>query len=122
MTTPLEIAQAVKLAGGRLEQAGDKIRVLLPADCSPTLTEQIRQHKQEILTWLEARNSNLAPDCLPWIGVARQILDGEFDGCNKSTCESLIIGLQHVEHPTCKRALNKCQRWLKTLKSRKAKP
>jgi hypothetical protein len=47
----------------------------------------------------------LPPDCLPWLHVARQVLAGEFDGGDRSTRESIKIGLCSVPHPLCRRAL-----------------
>lgn len=105
MTSPLEIMDAVAQVGGRLEPAGDRLRMLLPADCSPALKDVIRQHKRELLNWLEARSAGLAPDCAPWLHVARQVLAGEFDGCNNSTRNSLTIGLRSIPHPVCQRAM-----------------
>jgi hypothetical protein len=105
MRTPAEIIRAVTQVGGRLEPAGDKLRVLLPVDCSPALKDIIRQHKGELLDLLEANSANLAPDCVPWLHVAKQVLAGEFVGCDGSTRESLVIGLRGILHPLCKRAL-----------------
>ena len=51
----------------------------------------------------------LPPDQTAWLPVARQILDGEFDGCDRSTRESLSIGLRAVAHPLCRRALERLQ-------------
>ena len=50
---------------------------------------------------------SLPPDQAAWLPVAQQILRGEFDGCDRSTCESLMIGLRSVSHPACRRALEK---------------
>ena len=88
MRTPVEIMRAVALVGGRLEPAGDKLRVLLPADCSPALKDVIRQHKGELLYLLEDQAAGLAPDCAPWLHVARQVLAGEFDGADNSTSQA----------------------------------
>ncbi len=107
MRTPVEIMRAVAEVGGRLEPVGDKLRVLLPADCSPELKDVICQHKGELLDLLEAKSANLTPDCAPWLHVARQILAGEFDGCDDSTRESLTIGLRSIAHPLAQRSLEK---------------
>lgn len=48
---------------------------------------------------------SLPPGCLPWLGVARQVLAGEFDGCDRSTGQSLTIGLRGINHPLCRQAL-----------------
>jgi hypothetical protein len=106
MSTPAEIIRAVAQVGGRLESAGDKLRVLLPADCSPELKDVIRQHKGELLDWLEAQAARLGPDCVPWLHVAKQVLAGEFDGLmDNSVRDSLKIGLRSIPHPLCKQAL-----------------
>ena len=107
MRTPDDILLAVKNAGGRLEPAGDKLRALLPADCSPELKAAIRQHKDEILDLFEARSVNMPPGCAPWLHVARQVLAGEFDGADKSTVESVTTGLRRIRHPRCREALTR---------------
>ena len=105
MRTPTEILLAVKQAGGRIEPAGDKLRVLLPADCPPEIKADLRQHKPEVMALLEAKAANLPPDCAPWLHVAKQVLAGEFDGADKSTVEAVTIGLRHVRHQRCREAL-----------------
>ena len=105
MTKASEIYCSVREVGGRIEPAGDKLRVLLPADCKPELKASIREHKRELLDWLETREVQLSPDCIPWLHVARQILAGEFDGADNSTVESLTIGVRGIRHPLCQQAL-----------------
>jgi hypothetical protein len=51
----------------------------------------------------------LPPDCLPWLHVAKQVLAGEFEGADKSTTQSLTIGLRHIPHPRCREALARLQ-------------
>jgi hypothetical protein len=68
--------------------------MLLPTDCPSALKDSIRQHKDELLDLLEARASHLTSDCAAWLHVARQILSGEFVGADRSTVESLTIGLR----------------------------
>ena len=65
----------------------------------------LRRHKAELLALLEAKAHSLAPDCAPWLHVAKQVLAGEFAGADKSTVESLTIGLRGISHPLCKQAL-----------------
>ena len=105
MTTAVEILRAVNQVGGRLELVGDKLRVLLPADCAPELKRIIRHHKRQLLDLLETQAVTLRPDEVPWIHVARQVLAGEFDGADPSTFESLTIGLRVIPHPLCREAL-----------------
>lgn len=45
-----------------------------------------------------------------WLHIARQILAGEFYGCDRSTHESLTIGLRSIRHPDCQRALERLHR------------
>jgi|GEM_PF-1386284 hypothetical protein len=59
---------------------------------------------------LEGQAAGLAPDCAPWLHVAKQILAGEFVGADSSTVASLTIGLRSITHPLCQQAL--C--WLKS--------
>jgi hypothetical protein len=49
MKTPIELLLAVTNIDGRLTTAGDRLRVLLPADCPPELKDAIRQHKAALL-------------------------------------------------------------------------
>ena len=90
--------------GLRLEPAGDKLAVIPKGRCPPDFADVLRQHKVELLDWLE---HNLTSGCIPWLHVARQILDGEFDGCDGSTRKSLTIGLRNIRHPLCRRALER---------------
>ena len=52
MKTPIEVLLAVDGGGGKLGITGDKLRMLLPADCPPELKEAIRQHKSTLLELL----------------------------------------------------------------------
>jgi len=45
----VEVLIAVDAMGGRLEIAGDKLRLLLPANCSDELKAAIRQQKPNLL-------------------------------------------------------------------------
>jgi hypothetical protein len=93
--------------GLRLEPRGDKLAVI-PADrVPPDFADVLRQHKRELMDWLEARAYHLPPDCAPWLHVARQVLAGEFEGADRSTVESLTIGLRAVRHPLCEKALSR---------------
>ena len=86
---------------------GDKIRVVLPRSCPSELKAAIRANKADILAVLEAKTANLPAECGPWIHVAKQIVDGEFEGADGSTIESLMIGLRGVKHPNSYRALDR---------------
>jgi hypothetical protein len=100
------------LRGLRLKPDGDTLIVSPKTKCPPDFADMLRRHKQELLSWLSSRAAALTPDCAPWVYVARQVLDGEFDGVDRSTRESLIIGLRNIQHPLCRRALG----WLQLRK------
>jgi hypothetical protein len=53
MKTPVEVLLAVAGCGGRLGIKGDRLQMLLPADCSPELKSAIRQHKSALLELLQ---------------------------------------------------------------------
>jgi hypothetical protein len=63
------------------------------------------KHKNEILDLLQARSDNLKPDEAPWLHVARQVIENEFNGADASTIESLVIGLRTIRHPVCRQAI-----------------
>jgi len=103
--TPPELCHEAARRGLRLEPRGDKLAVIPASRCPPEFADTLRQHKQEILSLLEGQAAGLAPDCAPWLHVAKQVLAGEFDGADGSTRQSLIIGLRSIPHPLCVRAL-----------------
>ncbi|MBI4662150.1 MAG: hypothetical protein HY735_25300 [Verrucomicrobia bacterium] len=106
MTAP-ELYQEAFRRGLRLEPRGDKLAVI-PGDRVPSeFADMLRAHKAELLDWLETKAVNLPPDQAPWLHIARQILAGEFDGADRSTVESLSIGLRSVVCPDCCRALQR---------------
>jgi hypothetical protein len=49
MKTPVQVLLTVAGLGGQLSIAGDKLRMLLPADCVPQLKYEIRRHKPALL-------------------------------------------------------------------------
>ena len=104
MTTEELYHEATK-RGLRLESAGDKLAVIPAKRCPPDFAAVLRQHKHELLDWLETRTIQLTPDQVPWLHVARQVLNGEFVGADSSTVASLTFGLRSIPHPTCKQAL-----------------
>ena len=104
--TATKLFQEAKRLGLRLETRDDKL-VVIPANrCPPNFADVLRQHKGELLVWLKTEASGLAPDEIPWLHVAWQILAGEFDGLmDNSVRDSLGIGLRSIAHPLCVRAL-----------------
>ena len=103
--TALELYREAGQRGLRLEPRGDKLAVIPGDRVPPEFADLLRQHKRELLDWLEARAAGLAPDCAPWLHVARQVLAGEFDGADSSTVASLKIGLRSIQRQTCQQAL-----------------
>ena len=84
---------------------GDRLAVTPASLCPPDFADVLRRHKRAILALLETKASRLPDDCAAWLHVARQVLAGEFDGGDRSTRESIKIGLCSVPHPLCRRAL-----------------
>ena len=105
MTTAQDIYLEAQKRGLRLEPAGDKLAVMPKGKCPPDFAAVLRQHKPQLLTWLEGRAARLTEDQIPWLHIAKQILAGEFQGADRSTRESLTIGLRSIQHPVCRRAL-----------------
>jgi hypothetical protein len=105
--TAQEIYFEATRRGLRLDAAGDKLAVMPAKRCPPDFADVLRQHKGELLNFLEARAAGLMPDEIPWLHVAKQVLAGEFDGCDNATRESLAIGLRSIAHPLARRSLEK---------------
>jgi hypothetical protein len=111
MTTPHAIYMEATRRGLRLERAGDKLAVIPKGKCPPDFADILRQHKGELLDWLEAQAAGITLDCAPWLHVAKQVLAGEFDGLlDNSVRGSLEIGLRSIAHPVCRRALARLNR------------
>jgi len=53
LKTPVEVLLTVGRIGGRLGVLGDKLRVLLPNDCTSELKDAIRLHKPALLDLLQ---------------------------------------------------------------------
>lgn len=99
------LTRARKL-GLRLVVEGERIAISPARHCPPDLLTEFREHKPAVMALLtEGQTAGLASDCIPWLHVARQILAGEFEGCDDSTRASLVIGLRNIRHPLCVQAL-----------------
>lgn len=109
--TVQELCCEARKRGLRLEPRGDKLAVIPGKLCPPDFADVLRQNKRELLDLLEAKAANLPTDCAPWLHVARQILADEFYDADRSTVESLTIGLRNIKHPLCQRALQ----WLRAM-------
>ena len=106
--TALDLYREATRRGLHLEpRDGDKLAVI-PGDlCPPDFADMLRQHKRELLDLLETERKGLPADCAPWLHIARQVMAGEFDGADRSTAESLTIGLRGITHPLCRAALER---------------
>jgi hypothetical protein len=93
--------------GLQINVEGNRIAIFPKRCCPKDLLADFKEHKGAIIELLEqAQTSGLAPDCTPWLHVARQILAGEFDApMDNSVRGSLEIGLRSIIHPVCQRAL-----------------
>ncbi len=110
--TALELYREATRRGLHLEaRDGGKLAVMPPDRCPPDFADLLRQHKREILDLLEANRHALPPDCAPWLHVARQVIEGEFEGegATSSMVASLTIGLRGIPHPRCREAMARLQ-------------
>jgi hypothetical protein len=78
MRSTSEILKTVKKVGGRLELAGDKMRMFLPQDCPSGLKEDIRENKIMLIRFLEKQHSGLDPGYAPLISTVSEIQPDEF--------------------------------------------
>jgi hypothetical protein len=103
-----EICRQATHQGLRLEPRGDKLSVTPRDLLTPDFADILREHKAELLDWLNIRAVHVPRDCDPWLHVARQILAGEFDDLlDNSVRGSLETGLRSIIHPVCQRALER---------------
>jgi hypothetical protein len=103
--TPSELIHEAERRGLRLEPRGDKLAVIPASRCPDDFAAVLLKHKAALLAYLHAGAISLPADCLPWLHVAKQVLAGEFDGCDKSMRESLTIGLRGIHHPIAGKAM-----------------
>ena len=104
------ILDRCRRAGLHVWREGERISIAPARLCPPDLLETIRNAKPQLLEWLaDADAHRLAPDCAPWLHVARQIVSGEFDGGDRSLLESLLIGVRNIPHPACQSAKARLQ-------------
>ena len=107
MSDVKEILVRARRLGLTLQLEGDRIAVAPARLCPPDLLSALRAHKPVVIALLEGDSCGLPADQAAWLHTARQILAGEFDDCDRSTRESLAIGLRSVIHPRCRRALER---------------
>ena len=83
----------------------NSIKIVPARLCPAEFKERIRKNKADLLLLLSAREAGVSKEQLPWLHVAGQVLNGEFDGADSYTCESILIGLRNIEHPVCEQAI-----------------
>jgi hypothetical protein len=110
VNTPQDLFVEAIRRGLRLESAGDKLAVIPKGKCPPDFADTLREHKRELLDWLETRTNQLTTDQVSWLHISRQILADEFEGADSSTVASVSIGLRSILHPLCQRALERLAR------------
>src|SRR3989442_242588 len=87
-----------------------------PSDhCPPEMERAIIRLKTELLEFLVARTHRLPADCRPWLDVANRVLAGEFCRADRSTLQSLEIGLRSIPHGACEAAVGIVRTQLKSL-------
>src|SRR5689334_8972588 len=87
--TPLQILNEAARQGLRLSRCGDRLTVKPFYRCPAGFLSAVREHKPTLLRIL-----SLPPDERAWLHVCRQVLEGEFNGADGSTAESVTIGLR----------------------------
>ena len=104
---PTEICHEATRRGLRLIPRGDRLEVIPTSRLTPEFTDVLREHKVELLAFLEVSDRNVALACAPWLHVVKHILAGEFDGADDSTIEAVTVGLRGIRHPLCQEALER---------------
>jgi hypothetical protein len=102
MTTPQEIFLEASRLGLGIELAGDGFLDVFPADrVTPDFLVAVRRHKLEIISVLEARRR------ASFVHLARQVIQGEFDGCERGVRIALMNDLnRYNKHRLCLRAFS----------------
>lgn len=107
--TPIVLQRNILGRLGRLEQShAGSSDAASKHDSEPTKSTPNLNGFSEGVPRVPRLNANecvLPPDQAVWLPVAHQILCGEFDQPDKSTVESLTIGLRNIPHPLARRAL-----------------
>ncbi len=105
MSNPATILDQCRRLGLQVWAEGDRIGIAPKGSILADLRDQIRVAKPVLLPLLR-ESVGLPSGCAPWLHIAKQVLAGEFTGCDRSTRASLSIGLRNVAHPLCRRALS----------------
>jgi len=64
MKSPVELLLSVANVGGDVTIAGDRLRMLLPAECRPELKDGIRRHKSALLKLMRLTFLSVRSDIL----------------------------------------------------------
>ena len=107
--TPADIIREAERRGLKLSPRGDRLAVNPSERLTPEFREVLLRHKAELMSYLEGKAAGVPADCLPWLHVAKQVLCGEFTGADKSTRESIMIGLRGIRHPLTARAMERLE-------------
>jgi hypothetical protein len=78
MNPTLDIYQRAGRLGLELKVQGDKLAVINAKYCPPDFAAELRQHKDELLNFLESRPDGLATDCSPSPSPIVDISPAEF--------------------------------------------
>ena len=107
---PNAICDEATRRGLRLIPRGDKLEVIPKSRLTPDFTNVLREHKAELLAFLECGDCNAPLARASWLHVAKQVLATEFDGLlDNSLRGSLKTGLRSINHPLCQRALERLE-------------
>lgn len=107
MSDPAILLDKCRRLGLELWADGDRIGIAPKRSIPPGLLEDIRSAKPILLPLIrEGQERRLPADVIPWLHIAKQVLQGEFAAhLDNSHRESLVIGLRNIGHPLCRRAL-----------------
>lgn len=67
-------------------------------------------------------NPDLCPTCTPWLPVASRVLAGHFDNAELPMLYALEIGLRHIAHEDCQKAVGKVRQMIESKKPTPRKP
>lgn len=112
MSEVSSILARARALGVRLEVRGDRIAIRPARLCHAKLVADIREHKAALLDELGAEAVGLPADQKPWLGIARRVLEGEFDRGMRSLLKSLVIGLRGIAYPRRQEATDRLRRVL----------
>jgi hypothetical protein len=92
------IAECIR-SGITLEPRGDLLFVTSKEAVTPQMFQQIRAHTREIILFLESQRRESASH------LVKQIVLGEFQGCDNATRKQLTVTLRQLESPLARQAL-----------------